>query len=106
MAEARPDACLPDLARSLNNTGVMLANLGPWEEALMASQEAVTILRQLAAAWPDAFLPDLADSLSNLGGRLSDLNRRKQALAASQEAVEIRRQIAATRPTPPSSTSP
>jgi len=42
------------------------------EDALAASQEAVDIRRQLAAARPDAFLPDLAMSLNNLGNRLSE----------------------------------
>jgi hypothetical protein len=47
------------------------------EDALAASQEAVTICRQLAAARPDAFLPDLAMSLNNQSGCLSELGRRE-----------------------------
>ncbi len=40
--------------------GIRLSDLGRREEALAATQEAVDIYRQLAAARPDAFLPDLA----------------------------------------------
>ena len=78
--------------------GDLLSDLGRREEALAASQEAVDLYRQLAAARPDAFLPDLAMSLNNLGIRLSDLGRREEALAASQEAVDIYRRLAAARP--------
>ena len=59
----------PDLARSLNNLSVRLADLGRREDALAASQEAVAIYRELAAARPDAFRPDLARSLNNLSAR-------------------------------------
>ena len=60
LAQARPDAFLPDLAMSLNNQSNRLAGLGRREEALAAVEEAVSIYRQLAQARPDAFLPDLA----------------------------------------------
>ena len=98
LAEARPDAFLPDLATSLNNLSNRLADLGRREEALAAIEEAVTIRRQLAEARPDAFLPDLAMSLNNLSIRLADLGRREEALAAIEEAVTIRRQLAEARP--------
>ena len=65
LAEARPDAFLPDLATSLNNLSDRLSDLGRREEALAAIEEAVAIRRQLAEARPDAFLPDLAMSLNN-----------------------------------------
>ena len=87
LAEARPDAFLPDLATSLNNQSVRLADLGRREEALAAIEEAVTIRRQLAQARPDAFLPDLATSLNNQSTCLADLGRREEALAAIEEAV-------------------
>jgi hypothetical protein len=43
LAKTRPDAFLPDLATSLNNLGFMLSELGRREDALAATQEAVTI---------------------------------------------------------------
>ena len=95
---ARPDAFRPDLALSLNNLSVRLADLGRREDALAAIEEAVAICRELAAARPDAFRPDLASSLSNLSIRLADLGRREEALAAIEEAVAIRRELAAARP--------
>ena len=95
--DGEPDAA-SRLAGSLNNLSVRLAGLGRREEALAASQEAVTICRELAAARPDAFRPDLAMSLNNLSVRLADLGRREEALAAIQEAVTIYRELAAARP--------
>ncbi len=86
------------LARSLNNLSFWLANLGRREEALAASEEAVTIRRELAAARPDAFRPDLAAALTNLSVWLGDLGRREEALAAIEEAVAIYRELAAARP--------
>ena len=50
LARARPDAFLPDLARSLNNQSICLSDLGRREEALAAIEEAVTIRRELARA--------------------------------------------------------
>ena len=96
-SEAEPDATNL-LAMSLYNLSNRLGDLGRREEALAASQEAVTIGRELAAARPDAFRPDLATSLNNLSLRLGALGRREEALAASQEAVTIRRELAAARP--------
>ena len=63
LAAARPDAFRPDLAASLNNLSLRLADLGRREEALAAIQEAVTIRRELAARWPDAYRSKLEQSL-------------------------------------------
>ncbi len=75
-----------------------LGELGRWEEALTAIDEAVTIRRQLAHDRPAAFLPDLATALNNQSGRLAELGRWEDALAAIEEAVTIRRQLAQDRP--------
>ncbi len=98
LAEARPDAFLPNLAGSLNNLGGDLSRIGRREEALAASQEATGIWRHLSEASPNAFLPELAASLNNLGVMLSGLGRREAALTAGQEAADIRRQLATIRP--------
>ena len=98
LAEARPDAFRPALARSLHNLGAHLAALGRYDEALAATQEAVAIRRALAEARPDAVRPDLATSLTNLGIALAALGRYDEALAATQEAVAIRRALAEARP--------
>jgi tetratricopeptide (TPR) repeat protein len=98
LAEARPDAFLPNLAASLNNQSSCLADLGRREAALAAIEEAVTAYRALAEARPDAFLPNLATSLNNQSSCLSDLGRREAALAAIEEAVTAYRALAEARP--------
>jgi len=76
----------------------MLAALSRCEEALAAAEEAVRLLRALAAARPDAFTPDLAGSLNNLSMWLCVLGRREEALATAEEAVCLYRTLAAARP--------
>ena len=98
LAEARPDAFRPALARSLHNLGAHLAALGRYDEALAATQEAVDLYRALAEARPDAVRPDLARSLTSLGNCLAALGRYDEAQAATQEAVAIRCALAEARP--------
>ncbi|GAB1821103.1 hypothetical protein HerbRD11066_42670 [Herbidospora sp. RD11066] len=98
LAEARPDAFLPDLATSLNNQSATLSGLGRREEALNAIEEAVTIRRMLAEARPDTFLPDLATSLHNQSNHLAELGRGETARSSIEEAVAIRRALAEARP--------
>nr|WP_221382465.1 tetratricopeptide repeat protein [Actinoplanes polyasparticus] len=98
LAEAHPDAHLPNLAASLNNLGNRLSELGRREQALAPAEEATGIYRRLAEAHPNAYLPDLATSLNNLGAFLSGLGRREQALAPAEEAVTIRRRLAEAHP--------
>ncbi|MEU4447999.1 AAA family ATPase, partial [Actinosynnema sp. NPDC023926] len=92
------DAFLANLAASLNNQAIRLADLGRREDALATVTEAVQAHRQLAQARPDAVLPDLATSLMNQAARLAGLGRREDALTTNTEAVEIRRQLAQARP--------
>ena len=86
----------PVVAKSLNNQGNRLSDLGRREEALAASQEAVDLYRPLAQTRPDAFLPDLAMSLSNLGRDLWNLGRREEALEHWREAVQINDRLSLT----------
>jgi hypothetical protein len=55
LAKSRPDACAPDLARSLTNQARCLSDLGRGKEALAASEEAVRRLAPYFLARPDAF---------------------------------------------------
>ncbi|WP_406088319.1 hypothetical protein [Streptomyces virginiae] len=87
LAEANPDAYLPDLAASLNNLSNRLSALGRSEEGLAAIEEATGHYRVLAEAEPDAYLPDLAASLNNLALRLGEVGRREEGLAAIEEAT-------------------
>ena len=98
LAQARPEAFLPDLAASLNNLGNRQSELGQREAALASTQEAVDLYRKLAQARPEAFLPDLAMSLNNLGIMQSALGQREAALASTQEAVDLCRKLAQARP--------
>ncbi|HET8658791.1 MAG TPA: caspase family protein, partial [Micromonosporaceae bacterium] len=94
LAQANPDAYLPNLAASLNNLAVHLAEVGRRDQALAPITEAVDIYRRLAQANPDAYLPDLAMSLNNLALGLAGVGRRDQALAPITEAVDIYRRLA------------
>jgi hypothetical protein len=58
---------LPELAASLNDYGILLAELGRRLEALGPSREAVEIRRRLVEANHDAWLHGLAASLHTLG---------------------------------------
>ncbi len=92
LAEANPDAFLPDLALSLNNLSRRLNQLGRREAALEPIKEGVGHYRTLAETNPDAFLPSLVSSLNNLSNRLADLGREQEADAATREAESFGRQ--------------
>ncbi len=98
LAQARPEAFLPDLASSLHNLGKMQSDLGHREAALASIQEAVDLRRQLAQAHPDALLPALAMSLTGLGYVRSALGQHEAALASTQEAVDLYRELAQAHP--------
>ncbi|MFC4516376.1 tetratricopeptide repeat protein [Streptomyces ehimensis] len=92
-------ARLPDLATSLSILGGYLSDVGRWDEALTATEEAVEIRRRLVEDNPTAHEADLALSLSNLGGYLPAVGRWSEALTATEEAVEIYRRLVAAVPT-------
>ena len=56
LAQAAPEAYLPDLASAWNNLSNRLAAAGPRGEALAPMEEAVGIRRRLATAAPEADL--------------------------------------------------
>jgi hypothetical protein len=60
LAAANAAAYEPDLAGSLNNLSVRLAEAGRRAEGLETIEEAVTVRRRLAAANAAAYEPDLA----------------------------------------------
>jgi hypothetical protein len=80
LVAANPAAFLPDLAGSLHNLVIRLAEAGRGEEALAAA-EAIEVRRGMAKANP-AYLPELARSLQYLGMRLADVGRWGEGLAA------------------------
>jgi tetratricopeptide (TPR) repeat protein len=88
----------PDLANSLDNLGIYLAEVGRHQDALSSVRQAVTIRRRLAGADPAAHEPGLARSLDNLGIRLASVGEQREGLAAAQEATAIHRRLAADDP--------
>jgi hypothetical protein len=64
LVRLRPDAFLPDLAASLNNLSVRLADLGRREDGPSAIEEAVEVYRELATKWPDAHKDGLYQSVA------------------------------------------
>jgi tetratricopeptide (TPR) repeat protein len=98
LADTDPNNFRPEFARSLQNHGNHLAEVGRHDDALEATEEATELYRSLAKERPDRFLPDVARTLTALGNRLSDLGRREAALAAMQKAVDIYRPLANARP--------
>ena len=98
LAEASPQAYMPDLAMSLNNLANRLSEVGERGEALGVAREAVDLRRVLAEASPQAYTPDLAASLSNLANCLSAVGERGEALVVAREAVDLRRVLAEASP--------
>jgi tetratricopeptide (TPR) repeat protein len=104
LAADNPAVHEPDLALSLSNLGVVLAEVRRRDEALTAVQQAVEIYRRLAADNP-AYGGALARYLSNMSRRLSDLGRHPEALAAEEQAAELQDRLA-RRNAAPGTTSP
>ncbi|MEV6124333.1 hypothetical protein AB0M23_28135, partial [Streptomyces sp. NPDC052077] len=63
LANANPDAYLPNLATSLNNLSNRLGEVGRPAEGLTAAEEAVSHYRALAKANRERFAADLRRSL-------------------------------------------
>jgi tetratricopeptide (TPR) repeat protein len=98
LAAGNPAAYEPDLAASLSNLGVQLAEAGRRGEALPVTEEAVKIRRRLAAGNPAAYEPDLATSLAVFAMLLAAEGDLSAALRATGEAVELYRSHVVTAP--------
>ncbi len=86
--EAKPAAYEPDLATSLSNLGIGLAEAGRRPHALEALEQTVKMFRRLAKGAPATYEPDLAAALSNFGVCLAEAGRRPEALEATEQAAE------------------
>ncbi|WP_435280260.1 tetratricopeptide repeat protein [Streptomyces koelreuteriae] len=94
----RDTVYLSDLAGSLNNLAIRLAETGDRQGALEAAHEAVRHYTQLTHTNPAAYLPDLAASLNNLATRLGETGDRQGALEPAHEAVRHYTQLTHTNP--------
>jgi hypothetical protein len=98
LAEADPATYEPELAHSLNDFSVDLANAGLRERALQAIRQSVTIRERLAELDPATYEPELARSLSNLSNGLGEAGERERALQAIRQSVTIRERLAEVDP--------
>jgi cytochrome P450 len=73
-------------------------NEGERGKALVASEEAVRLYRELPGRDADASMLGFAAALDNLSHRLSDFDRHEEALAASEEAVRLYREWSSSTP--------
>ena len=98
LAKKNPEAYKPDVAKILNNLGVLLSDTNDLKQARDYYEEALQIRRELAVQNPEAYLPDVAGSLNNLGNLLSDTNDLKKAQDYQEEALQILRKLAQQNP--------
>ena len=71
---------------------------GEWGKAIVFTEEAVKLHRELEAQNSDRFLPELAAALHSLSRCLRELDRPTEALLASEEAVGLYRRLSAAQP--------
>ncbi len=93
LADALPDAHLPELATALTNASDAYDRVGQASEAFAASREAVEIYRALTSAQPAVYRADLARALTNFGGDLLRARQPVAALEGLEEAVDLWRKL-------------
>lgn len=95
LTEINREAYLPDLAALQTNHAAHLRGVGQREQALMVSQEAVRLYRELADTDPDA-VSNLATVLNNHAAILGEVGRPADAVLISMEALEYARELVLT----------
>ncbi len=95
---ARKSGNEDELAKTLNNLGILDSKQNFRDEARKEYQEALQTYRRLAQQNPEAYLPYVAMALNNLGVLDHDQHRPDEARNEHQEALKIRRQLAQTNP--------
>ena len=98
LAKKNPEAYKPDVAKILNNLGVLLSDTNDLKQARDYYEEALQIRRELAVQNPEAYLPKVATSLNNLGVLLHNTNDLKKAQDYQEEALQIHRELAKQNP--------
>ena len=89
LAERRPDAFEPDLARVLSDLGVRLGLAGETHDALEVTREAVFINEALRDRYPGRFEAELAMSVDNLSLRLRAVGRADESVERAREAATL-----------------
>ena len=87
------DHYLPGIALALNHQASALIETTRRDEALSASNRAVSICRELAAGNRKAHLPELAKSLNANAAYLAQTGRHNDALATFSEAIALCREL-------------
>lgn len=81
---------LSNLAHALKNLSIQLQNIGECEDALLASEDAIAIMRIVVATLPDHdFRPNLALTLRGYGDALVLDGRMNQCLPVLGESVAL-----------------
>ena len=98
LADARPDAFLPDLAMALNNQSNHLSEPGAAGRGTGRHRRSHRPLPALAEARPDAFLPDLAMSLNNQSNHLAGSGAAGRGAHRDRRSRHLYRALAEARP--------
>ncbi|MFD3958186.1 tetratricopeptide repeat protein [Streptomyces bacillaris] len=96
--EDQPGASVPALVEYLLRYAGQLAGSGEAVEAVPQAEEAVGLLRDLAADEPEVFRPRLATALHTLGGHRAAVSDTSGTIEATAEAVSLFRGLADERP--------
>ncbi|MFJ7188662.1 tetratricopeptide repeat protein [Streptomyces bacillaris] len=96
--EDQPGASVPALVEYLLRYAGQLAWSGEAVEAVPRAEEAVGLLRDLAADEPEVFRPRLATALHTLGGHRAAVSDTSGTIEATAEAVSLFRGLADERP--------
>lgn len=92
LVAADPDVYLPDLAKSLHNLAIDLAEAGRYEEAVAAARRAVEVNRRLAEDSPSDYREEHAWSLMVLGRLQIEEARFAEAVPYLVEAAAVAEQ--------------
>ncbi|MFF8434971.1 tetratricopeptide repeat protein [Streptomyces bacillaris] len=96
--EDQPGVSVPALVEYLLRYAGQLAGSGEAVEAVPRAEEAVGLLRDLAADEPEVFRPRLATALHTLGGHRAAVSDTSGTIEATAEAVSLFRGLADERP--------
>jgi len=98
LAQNNPQNYLPDVAKILNNFGIVQSLTNELKQAEKSFEEALEIYRQLVQDNPQTYLPDVAATLNYLGNLQREKNELEQAEKSFEEALKIYRQLAQDNP--------